>query len=608
MEKPPRVLSPVSDQQRLFKIGFTLKYIECDLADKRVESNPVIQLYLSNHFVRNIESGGIVNITLDEDNLEKEYSGSLIGTLDRKHQYLSPTAAIGISSYAIHRADNGAACYVNVGTSHASIHAIVDDVKKHGVYDHTHDLIIRTAVVSGLEPIKKGVIELRINSVEYHPSVKLAQVSALTESPLSSIESGIDAYIKMCMDIETAYPDLLDGVQRVRAPYDLSQTGIESTGRTFLPIGAFALSDPPESNAEFFRNALECVMARRGMTIEGQWNDFGTREKTWALASVISFGVQTFDYISDAVETGNRRLKIRGQHVGTDEFSYSWITASGDCEDGGGAIKLGLEALKRVQFDSNDKHYHPLIELQNMAKNDYTAFMNLAVVRGQQISDTAGYGAHMYLHMIPNHQVDAALSKTMRGRKLLERLKPATPPMVGRQAVALKKEYSSAVCEGTGFLDPMGYNHPNLKQMMEANRHMTSMAIMKGEIPRAESPSDSNFYVAPLFGITNRYVDEHGIPIAGFIFGTVNPKYNPSDPHNVHEMVRGVLFTDVVDGNDNFALDPQPPMSPALMAIVKEAVTLVPPCRALTLDKPVPTSSLSHSHRQSWVEVRVTGG
>lgn len=635
------------DPARAVKIDYELQYTECDLADERFENHPVLQLFYSSHLIRSEAHGGITNIPLDEHHLSNVYRGSLSASLSRRHMDGIPArAAIGIDSYAVHYDQHGNQCFVNVGTSHAYLSDILEEVRTKGAYDHQHDLLMRTTIVGVGEQVKKGSIQLKVINVQLGPALHGASIVASPlQAPIGAIETHIGEYIQQCMQMETALPDLLDGTERIRAPMDISQVGIESTGSSFLPIAAFAMIETPESNPEFFRNALSMVMKRRGMERK-HFARLPEKEKCRYLGLMISFGVQTFSYIGDSVELGTSRKKQGGtfserllkahamwverasslseskrQNQGTEEFSNIWTTIAGDCEDSAMGINATLMAFRhQTQFDPREDA--DLLELQKIAC-DYHAFLTLAVVHGQKIGDHEGRGAHMFLELPPKHQVFAALERTASGRAFLQRLNPSTRTpdytaftgdAISKDSLNLMQRRPSMFCEGTGHIDPIGESFPQEKasqQLLSSElfcegeaigreapadqlfpkrayvaQNMNSISAFKTLIPHNEY-GDSTFYLCNELAVNSDWVKSTGI--GAFVYGTVNPNYSPDDPSNAHEMSRGVLYTDMLRNSPNMALMPQPPMSSELLSIIDEANALSPPPRPLVLDhsKPV---------------------
>jgi hypothetical protein len=571
------------DRAREVEISFDIKYLECDLAEERFESHPVLQLYFSNHFIRSQATGGVLSIPLDEHHLNKTYSGKLKATLSRDYAGIPTKSAIGMATWAVHREDNGHPCYVNVGTSHAYMGNILPEVNLKGTYDHSHDLLMRTTVINGGTQIKKGVIEFRVTGITTGTAVSQTEmVKSFLEAPAAEIESTLTQYIQTTMNFESQLPDLLTGTERIRAPMDISQSGTESTGEAFLPIAAFAMIEVPEANDHFFRNAFQVTMARRRLT-PGNFHDLDDHEKCRIMGLMVSFGVQSFDYIGDSVEKTNRHEAFR-QRIkdGTEEFSNIWASLAGDCEDSAMGIYTTLKAFIATKFD---KQRDPeLVELQTIAA-EYTPFLTLAVVHGQKIGDTEGRGAHMYLPLLPRHQVNEALARTNAGRALLKRTQPVAPDQVPRimgNAHQQPKVRPPLFCEGTGHIDPLGYKDPLYEQRKYCAMHMPHFNGLKKEIPHEER-APSSFYLANLLGVNSDMINQ-GINTGAYIYGTVNEKHNPADPSNQHEMVRGVLYTDMLCDSDKMALMPQPSMSAQMMGIIKEANSLRPPPRPLVLD------------------------
>jgi hypothetical protein len=557
-----------------------------------------VQMFFSRQYVRDTESGGVIFIHLDEDHLKTKYKGSLIATLDREHDTLPLKSGIGICSFAVHRNDYGHANYVNVGTSHVFVGDILAEIAQKGYYDHTHDLVMKTVVVSGMEPVKKGALEFRIDAVSFGPAIVVPNSSNRVcgsgiGGVLAEIETNVNSYIQACVDVESSIPDLFPNTERVRAPMDISEVGAEFTGGAFLPVAAYAMLETPPSNAEFFRNACDVVLARRGMTV-ADYHDFDDFEKSRLMGQVLVYAVQTFDYIGDGIELTNRRKGggQRRKHVGTEEFSSIWKTLADDCEGGATGIYETRLALLGVK-DFNPRTDKHLIELQAIARGDYFPLSTLAIVHGAKIGDQEGFGAHMYMLDLSNKQVSAALARTNEGRKLLQRREPATPPSYSFSGASSfssgknKTDRPNMFYEGTGIIDPIGHPEPLFDQHKYVSMNLQPVAHFHMRIPH-DQYADSPFYLANMFSITDKFYKDDGINVFGLILGTVNPHYDPSDPENSHEMFRGHLYTDMLKSADNLAIIPHPPVPETTMAIIKDAIAFVNPTRPLVLDRSKP--------------------
>lgn len=635
-----RQLQPVRDAARMVKLDFEVVYAECDLAPKHLESRPVLQMYLGAQFVRDADSGGVVNIHLDEDNLGKRYVGSLVGTLRRDLGATLPlNAPIGLCTYAVHRNDIGTPCYVDVGTSYALVGDVLTEVKRNGHYAHAHDMLLRQVAITGEEPLKKGVINLRFTNVELGPRVQLpSKLPALGTQALvleriaamQAREQTASEYVRLTMEHEQRFPDSMPNVGRVRVPMDISQTGISTTGRMFMPIAAYAMVETPKSNADFFVNAFERVLARWNLK-RSAYSSFDIRRKAGTMAAIIAYPVQSLDYIGDAHFSGAGRTarKLVGArpsrayaspeqwvheaavHVPDEQMSNALIAASGDCEDLNTAAVAIFKAFLAAKFDPSNAEHVPLLEMQAIAR-EYVPISALAVVHGAKIGDEEGYGAHMYLPLLPRKQFLDGLARTSDGRAMLERMQPAPPIPAFASVSALQagteEPLPSLFIEGTGIIDTLGYTDPILRQRREVAMHMPSLKGMKMEIPHEEK-APSPFYYAIMNGITDHFVHSEGINVAGFVVGQVNERYNPRIPQQAHEMTRGAIFEDVLRLSDKLAIAPQPEIPGHVMQVIREANALRPPIPDQVLDRSKPiTAPARDPHLDRLVsEVRAFG-
>jgi len=590
---PPKVLQPVADAPRLVKLRFSIRYAECALAPKAIENKPILQVYLGSQFVRDRETGGVVNIHLDEDDLTKQYVGTLVGTLRREYREIPPASAIGFASYAVHRSEQGHRCYVNVGTSYALLGDVMRDAKQRGAYERNHELVMHTTVVTGNGPVHKGILAVRIAQVEVGAALA-GGINAFISSNSAALITGnavkvtetLNSYIESTFAQEQALPDTVPHTDRMRAQMDISETGAQMVQPgTFLPVAAFAIQETPRANEGFFLAAYKRTMSRRGLTL-GAWHDFDTKEKarTWAL--VMCDAVQTFDYIGDAVELSNRMQALVGRrHVGNEEFSLIWNSLAGDCEDGERGISSVCKAFAATPMLVSAE----LREMQVIAR-EYVKLGTLSVVHGAKIGDEEGFGAHMYASFMPRHQFNAALGRTPEGRAFLERTGAALA-IGAADGDAWKLELPFLFGEGTGRIDCLGYKDPIFDARRLIATQLPSMAGCKKEIPREEG-APSSFYYANLLGITDAFMEEQGVPVGAFIFCQVDAKSGA--------VTRGALFTDLVRGNANVALIPQPAMPAPVMTMISEAVALRPPPRPLEFDPTKPLAGPAGGRDPLW--------
>jgi hypothetical protein len=484
-----------------------------------------------------------------------------------------------------------------------SIGDVLAECKQRGYYAHSHEMLMRQVMVAGEEPLKKGVIALRITKVELGAALAAPSpgqlpalgTQALVLQRISAIqarEQTVNDYVRLTMEHEQRFPDSLPNISRVRVPMDISQTGIMSTGRMFMPIAAYAMVETPKSNPDFFVNAFERVLARWNMK-RSAYSDFDLEQKARCMAKIIAYPVQSLDYIGDAHyggpgRTARKMINSAGDapvHIPDESMFNALIASCGDCEDLNTAAVSIMHALIATKFDPANPKHAPLIEMQAIAAQ-YIPISALAVVHGAKIGDEEGYGAHMYLPLFPRKQFMEGLARTKDGRALLERMKPAQKPAavfesIGRKTNEPVEELPNLFIEGTGIIDPLGDDEMSPKEydeFLEKRRLiatcMPSLRGLKMLIPHKKR-APSNFYLGITNGITDHMVKREGLPVAGFIFGQVHPR---------HEMTRGVLFEDVLSKSDKLAIAPQPFIPQPVMGVINEANALRPPIPDQVLD------------------------
>jgi hypothetical protein len=583
---PPRMLVPVTDTARRVKFEFEIKYDECDLADEILECKPVLLLYLSNQFERRHESGGIINIHLDEHDLSKTYAGSLIGTLRRQFASQLPLmAACCFYSFALQRNDQGETCWVIAGTAKVPLRDIIPAVKNKGSFTVKLPLEMETVCMGGKGPLTKGSIVFRINNMELGKDVQYfpGLHSALT-APADHIASTIGDFVQQCVTMEMQLADLFPNTERVRAPMDISPAGRVANFELFIPVAALCIQEVPKANADFFRNALAVTLKRMNVTLSDYYAHFDAKERARVMGNMVSIAVQSFIYIGDGAYYASRRQKlddaIDRSRTPLEIMLNIWTTTYDDCESSALGILVVLEAFVAITtFDTNaNPHDRALIELQSYTKQYMPALM-LAIVHGAKIGDEEGFGAHMYLHLYHESYWKACYGRTDEGKKLLQRLTPATDPLIraGVQEKSQQQQQSlpaSLVLEGTGILDCIGYSsEPSLESMRYIASNIQDIG-WKMRIPRLEG-KESPFYAGNVLGVTNAHIKQ-GVNIGAFV--VCSKKEGEAD------MKRGATFVDQINGSSNVAFLPQPIVPAPVMEIVREAIATRPPPRDLVLD------------------------
>jgi hypothetical protein len=581
------------------RLNYELRYVACELADARIESKPVMCVYYDLHFARSEADGGIHHVALDERDLRKVYKGTLKATSDyRVGNRVPETACVGFASYAMRRNEYGMACYTEAGTAHVRIGDIVAQVKKRGFYESEDiPLLMETTRLNGGEPVEKGRFRFRVTALELGPAVALVPVNqCVLGAPLDQIDARLSEFIESRAQFESRMPDTWPGIKNVRAPMDMSSAGIELTHGIFLPVDAFALSEPIVMNVEYFQNALVRCMARREMLrVKTDFRALDLAHKTELMAEICTYAAQSFDYISDTVDQSNRMRDAQYDprlRAPAEIFSNAAATLAGDCEDLCKLEQDHFNAFVALKIDASV--YPELAELQQRAR-EYVFFMSLATVHGAKAEDKEEHiGAHLFGVMLPKAQVRMCLERGgAEGRKLLAAIG-------GADVLQSTEGLPTLFCEGTGRIRPLGtgptvqevfqeaqqkrlisdrVNHPRsydplIEERQYVSARLQSKGGLKMEIPH-DAGAASPFYLGNLLGITSQFITEFGYNTGAFIFASVTPQGH----------TRGAQFVDLINQRQNVALVPHQPMPDDVMAIVNEASALRAPPRPFTLSK-----------------------
>ena len=580
------------------KIYYELTYVKCELADERVESNPVLRVYYDTHFIRTEAGGGINTIHLDEHDSSKVYKNVLVATTDVLMANKIPaTACIGMAQYAQRRNEYDMACYTNAGTTHVSFGAIYKAMvtEKRSSYMVEKPLLLETTRLMG-EPVEKGVVRIKVTKVELGKRVKLLRTELCPlGAPISQIDNMVETFIQRRVKYEGSMADTWPGIKNVRAPMDISSAGIELLGKCFVPIEGFAIEEPFESNVGYFENAYRQIMIRRNLDPDHDWNALDRVHRAEVMAAVCTYAPQSFDYISDTVDMSNRLKEIYdlAKRLGFEDFNCMGTTLSGDCEDGAKLTQLIFFALCHLDMSNAG----PILqEIQQIAKM-YVYFLTLATVHGAKAEDqTEHIGAHMYGMLIPKHQVLQALRSNEMGNQLLSKL-PVDDYMKSAGMPTL-------FCEGTGNIRSLGpgpvmtvngcvrsaaytgdlsKDHPMSHDPLIVERRLIGLLMktkggLKIEIPH-DYGAPSNFYLGNLLLVTDEWL-RLGYNVGAFICGNIDKQKKC--------ITRGAKFIDIINQTDSFSMIPCEPIPQPIMDITREAVALRAPSRPFTFDKNKP--------------------
>ena len=587
----------ITHKKKMSDIEFDLrfKYLECDLADERIESKPVLCVFFDAHFIRSDAGGGIRVTPLDEKNLGKRYRCTLKANV--RDNRVPATARIGLASFAMRRNDNGMSCYTTAGANSVAI----QDMLAPGFVRNV-DMLIDASRMIG-PPVKKGVIQLRVTGVRIgsHIQVIDARHCALGGSITESHAQLISAFIDQRAKSERALRETWPQVENVRVPMCLSNEGIALLGGCFVPIEGFVMSEPIVVGTGYWENAYKLVMQRRNMNPYTDFKHLDAYHQAEIMADMASTYAQALDYISDTVVTSVRQPS--GKKIGAfygdqvavkslDQFQNAGRSGAGDCEDLTKCIYMFFLSLQAHPFVSSRL---PMQQIQAHARC-YVPFMMLATVHGAQVNQNEeSIGAHLYGLAIPKGQLLRALMRTPAGRQFAE-------TYIGNTYDRYKDTPMPTLrMEGTGRMESMGPGaivttvngevraahvyRESSDPIFEERRYVIQNFRGK-EGRRIQIPLDfgqkSDFYLGNLTGLTGEFLGV-GAKVGAFTFGTINEKTG--------EITRGATFVDVINQKENVAIIPWEPVTDRIMEITSACIALEVPSPEYHYDGRPPTQA-----------------
>jgi hypothetical protein len=350
--------------------------------------------------------------------------------------------------------------------------------------------------------------------------------------------------------------DTFRGTERMRMPYDMSESGVESTGGKPLPAAAYVLSEIPKSNIGYWCNAYETVMKRDELNPK-EWNRLNLVGKARATILTITYMAQYLDYIGDSIDRNVRGQAYQKELVEpTENFGDPLATYSGDCEDLATCELQVYNAFTTFDFPKDEPRWK---EMQQLASY-YIPPLSLDVVNGQQVNNVSSLGAHMNDNYIPLHQFRSAMESTREGREISNEL-----PWNDAKFPPEFKTLPFMIGEGTGMYEPLGTENPVATQMAYVYR-CPSLEGFKKPISHKVGQVGS-FFVGSLEGMTD-YFYRRGY-YAPLTFWYANHERGNS---------RGVSYADMINKPETLAVIPQPFISKKLMDHVEEVIKLrVPP-------------------------------
>ena len=356
---------------RNVKLSFSIQYTECDLAPKFAEHDPKLYLYLDGHFKRNL-----VELPLDEDDLSKVYKGSVEGAVARRIGDLSSTTSFCIASSAMRPIEGpgkGVEMPQDTGVTHVRIKDIQEGLERQGYFEAHLNLELKVTKPLGqmsASGVVKGKLLFRVERDGLDTDgVQFKDVPTLS-APVGETAQSMVNYIQDTMKVEGAMGNTIPGTDRVRVPFDYSESGIawsevETTYSSYigagmaspsipLPAAAYVKFEIPETNLKFWENALNTVLTRENMTTH-DFQRMDNDQKARLMVLVNVYLTQYFDYvgkkklslrprsasftshnslfIGDTVDRNNRHEQYQARlRQGYENFGDPLVFWSGDCK------------------------------------------------------------------------------------------------------------------------------------------------------------------------------------------------------------------------------------------------------------------------------------
>jgi len=541
------------------KVSFSFQYDRCELSTG--EHQPEIYAFLDARFKR---KPTMLKFTLDENNPNKVYKGTVTGYVNSRVGSLPPTTALVFTHWAWRPNQWGSNELQGVGTNHVTFGEMVHQ----RTFEKEVPLLMHTVNNREKGQIRFQLHQIELGGVEISAPLFVSAYSG-AQVKVDQATKCIGEYAANVMQLEENMNDTFSGTNRIRVPYNLSESGLEMTSGLPLPAYSYVLGEIPESNTRFWENCFQQVMKRDGL-IPSDFFQLNKSGKARVMANMVTYVPTMLDYVSDTVMTDNRmeRAQHRVEAQGIELFGDSLGPAlSGDCEDLGTGIQMCHEALIRHTFPSTSTTFDALKEIQQIA-NEYLVLLSLDVVNGAHVQQKdAPKGAHMNANLVPFYQFKQVLENSPEGKKVSRELPWPTH-------IQWDAELPFMVGEGTGIYEPLGLDAD--KALLPVKSYVyqgtPSMGTAKKPIGHARNEK-TQFFLGSLLGMTP-YFYRKGSPYAAFWYT------------NGRQQQRGAKYTDMIaNRTDAWGLRPQPRIPRLLRKIVDEAILVRQPSYPLVLSE-----------------------
>lgn len=539
-------------------ITFDLKYVDSKLS--QAESHPQIACYLDSSFQR---YPTIVH-------LKKVGEVHRVNVVGLCPHGVTPNSdsALCFAHMAWRSNNAGNPCLLDTGTSHITFDEITRNIGT-GSFSKNVDMIMHTA-----NNVNKGTFCITIHKQDFDAKSYKTSVGDRVDNT-NTIKNHLMNYTETVMRIEENIPEYIKGTERMRMPFDYSESGFQSTNGTPLPAFAYVMSEAPNSNTNYWVNAFNNIMRRDGLKPE-EWNILSIKGQARASVLTCCYLSHYLDYVSDTVDTNNKSSLYSNSKVFPYEnFGDAGFMISGDCEDLGSLILQCCNSFLGHTFPSGSK-YDTFRSMQTILKQ-YVPPLSLDTVNGAQVSDQVQQlGAHMNDNFIPAKTFRTWLENTREGLHISESL-----PW---EKDTLDEDLPFLVGEGTGMYEPLGFDYP-LLPLMQYVYQAPSLQSFKKPILHKNGQAGS-FFLGSLVGLTDYFYRRGYNTPTGFLYCT---KVG-------NQLKRGVLYEDMMNNNnDKIAIKLHPEPSKQVMNIVNVAISRRIPPRPLFL-KENPNHPSTNSH------------
>lgn len=529
------------------EISFRLDYIKSNLSS--AEHSPSVKVYLDSGFKRTPEL-----VPLKRVGTSHKITVSGVGQPEG-------VSALCFASMACRNNEFGNACLLDTGVRHITFDEIAEGLKKNDVFVKEIDMLMHTA-----ENFNKGTYKITITKDGFKTPGFRAHVGALVLPKPEAIRELLYGYAESVMQIEQSMQEHFEGTDRMRMPFDYSESGIQSTNGAPLPAIAYVMAEVPGSNTHYWENAFETVMRRDGLKPQ-EWHRLNTTGKARTTILTMCYIAQYLDYVSDTIDTNIGRSYNVQNVKPYENFGDALAMLSGDCEDLGCAILQCHNSFLQHKFPKGSVYE----EMQQIASH-YIPPLNLDVVQGAQVSDDGvqHLGAHMNDNFVPVGMFRKWLENTREGRQV-----SATLPWPTLSGQVKPEELPFLVGEGTGMYEPLGFQY-SLMPIMAYVYRAPSLEMFKKPILHKKGETGP-FFVGSLIGMTDYFWRRGANAPTGFWYRTKDPKTGA--------FKRGVTYADMMSEHhqENISIMLHPEPERQVMQVVNEAVSRRVPPRDLVL-------------------------